>query len=95
MLIIFNTKPAFSISVNRTYPLPNTIALGGVPTGIMDAALAAMAIGKPSRIGSICSASANAANTGAITITCAVLLISSLRKIEMITIISISVNPPI
>jgi hypothetical protein len=31
----FSQKPAFIICGSRTNPVPNTIAFGGVPTGIM------------------------------------------------------------
>ena len=31
----FSQKPAFIIWGSRINPVPNTIALGGVPTGIM------------------------------------------------------------
>ena len=40
-------NPAFSISPNLMCPVENTIALGGVPIGIIDAQLAARVIGIP------------------------------------------------
>ena len=51
--------------------------------GIMEAQLAASVIGIPNNKGFICIASANEETTGAKTITCATLLITSLRKSEI------------
>ncbi len=55
--------------------------------GIIPAQLAAKVIGLPSKRGFIFSAIASEATTGAKTITCATLLITSLIKIERMTTI--------
>ena len=73
-------------------PLANTIALGGVPIGSIPAQLAPKVIGIPNNNGSIFSAKATDVITGAITITCATLLITSLRNMENVVTISIIRN---
>src|SRR6476646_8768713 len=82
MEMIFIMKPVFTISFNFNLPLAKTIALGGVPIGNMPAQLAASVMGITNIIGFTCSASANEETTGANTITCATLLITSLMNIE-------------
>ena len=81
--IKFNTNPALSILPNLICPLANTIALGGVPIGSIQAQLAPSVMGIPNSNGLICKASATADITGAITITWAILLVTSLRNTEM------------
>ena len=69
------------------------MAFGGVPIGNMPAQLAASVIGIPNKRGFIPMASANAETTGAKTITCATLLITSLMKSETVTTTSTNKNP--
>ncbi len=60
------------------------MAFGGVPIGNMPAQLAPNVMGMPNKSGSIFKARANDVITGAITITWATLLITSLRNIEKV-----------
>ncbi len=64
------------------WPLEKTMALGGVPMGIMEAQLAARVMGMPNIKGLTPIASAMPVTTGANTITWATLLITSLIKID-------------
>src|SRR5678809_1031542 len=82
------TNPAFIISLIFIWPLANTIALGGVPIGIMLAQLAANVIAMPSTNGFMPTESARLQTTGEKTITCAILLITSLIKSEMMVTIN-------
>ena len=88
--MMFIRKPVLAMSFSVRWPLANTIALGGVPMGSIDAQLAASVIGIPSSTGFMWSASAMPAMTGANTITCATLLITSLKNIEISAIRNMS-----
>ena len=68
------------------------MALGGVPMGSMLAHEAARVMGMPSKSGWMCAASASPLTTGANTITCATLLITSETKMEMTVSIKINVS---
>jgi len=68
------------------------MALGGVPIGSMLAQLAPKVMGMPSNKGSICKEMATEEMTGAITITWATLLITSLKKTEAVVTIKIIKN---
>lgn len=68
------------------------MALGGVPIGSILAQLAPKVIGMPSKSGSKCKEMARAEITGAITITCATLLITSLKKTDAVVTIKIIKN---
>ena len=81
---IFITKPALVICLSWICPLANTIAFGGVPIGSMLAQLAASVIAIPSISGFIPIATASEDTTGAKTMTCATLLITSLKNIVII-----------
>ena len=81
--IIFITKPTLTMSKNLIFPLAKTIAFGGVPIGNIPATLAAKAMGTPNNKGLMCRASAIEETTGANTMTCATLLITSLIKIDV------------
>ena len=90
--MMFITNPVLAMFFKVRCPLANTIAFGGVPIGSMEAQLAARVMGIPNSTGFICKASAIPAITGANTITCATLLMISLRKIEKSAIKNISRN---
>ena len=90
--MMLSTKPAPIMSFNLMCPLANTMALGGVPLGSMLAQLAPKVIGTPNNNGSICRAVANELTTGAITITCATLLITSLKNTESVVTARIMIN---
>ena len=84
---MFMTKPVFTMSFNCSLPLAKTMALGGVPIGSIPAQLAPNVMGMPNNYGLICKASEMPATTGANTITCAMLLMISLIKMEtMVTV---------
>ena len=68
------------------------MALGGVPIGSMLAQLAPNVIGIPNKSGSICNEMATEEITGAITITWATLLITSLKKTDAVVTIKIIKN---
>src|SRR5690554_5162667 len=78
---IFSLKPAEIISVIFMWPVPNTMAFGGVATGIMKAQLAATAAGTAYRIGDTSWAMARAPISGRKAAAVAVLLVISVRKI--------------
>src|SRR5512144_624285 len=88
MPLTLSQKPALIICGIRTSPVPNTIAFGGVPTGIMNAQLAAIVAGSSSSGGGTPSAGASAARIGSIVATCAVFDVSS----DMNTISATTVN---
>ena len=69
------------------------MAFDGVPIGNIPAQLAASVIGIPNKSGFIPMASANAETTGANTITCATLLITSLMKSKTVTTTSTKIKP--
>ena len=62
--IIFKANPALIISGMVNFPEPNTIALGGVATGSINAQLAAKTTGIVNATGAIPSATATAPTTG-------------------------------
>ena len=84
MQTMLSTMPAFSMSFILIWPLAKTMALGGVPMGNILAQLAPSVMGMPNKSGSMCSATATDEITGAITITCATLLMTSLKKMEKV-----------
>src|SRR5690554_379691 len=84
----FSLKPALIMSEMRMWPVPNTMAFGGVATGIMKAQLAATAAGTAYRRGDTSWAIANAPISGRKAAAVAVLLVTSVRK--MITVVMIS-----
>ena len=84
MTIKFSRKPARAISGRFTCPLPNTIALGGVATGNMNAQLAASAAGTANIKGFSPTLIASAATTGRNAAVVAVLLVNSVRKIIIV-----------
>ena len=92
MQMMFSTNPALIMSFIFMYPLAKTIALGGVPIGSILAQLAPKVMGMPSNKGSMCKEMASEEITGAITITCATLLITSLKNIEAVVTIKIINN---
>src|SRR5690554_1059111 len=78
--MMFSANPARIISPIFMSPLENTIALGGVATGIMKAQLAAIAAGMVSNNGDISWESASAPKSGRKAAVVAVLLVTSVRK---------------
>ena len=77
---ILTQNPPRTISLIVTLPVPNMIAFGGVPTGSMNAQLAAMAQGTMRRYGWISSAIAKAAMTGRIIVAVAAFEVISVRN---------------
>ena len=88
----FNRIPARAICGTVTMPEPNTIALGGVATGIMKAQLAANAAGTAKSSGLCPMQSPSEATTGKNTAAVAVLLVSSVRNT---TIAVITLSEPV
>src|SRR5690606_39550947 len=77
---IFSLKPAEIMSPIFMWPVPKTMALGGVATGIMKAQLAATAAGTAYRIGDTSWAMASAPISGRKAAAVAALLEISVRK---------------
>lgn len=77
---IFNNNPAFTICGILIKPEANTIALGAVATGSMNAQLAAKVIGIHSIKGDKPNSSATAATTGKNVAVVATLLVSSVKN---------------
>src|SRR5690625_7213043 len=63
-----------------TLPVPKTIAFGGVPTGSINAQLAAIAAGSINASGCTSTAIASPARTGRIIVAVAVFDVNSVRK---------------
>ncbi len=76
----FRITPYRSIERIETFPVLNTIAFGGVATGIMNPQLAETVAGISSQRGSTCSWTASAARIGNTVLIVAVLLVSSVMK---------------
>ena len=85
----FIQKPAFAICGIVTYPVPNTIALGGVAIGIMKASEEDMATSIINTRGSIPSAAARETVTGSIIVAVAVFEVISVMKSVSVTTASI------
>lgn len=79
--MMFKIKPVFAILGIVKYPLAKTIALGGVPTGIIKENEAASVAGIISKYGCTPSTGAAAANTGRSMVICAVFDIISEKKV--------------
>src|SRR5690554_2487168 len=79
--MILSAKPALIISEIFMWPLENTMAFGGVATGIMKAQLAAMAAGTVNSSGETSCDIARAPSSGRNAVAVAVLLVTSVRKI--------------
>ena len=78
----FNTNPSRTIVLIGKRPVENTIVLGAVATGNINAQLALMAAGTMSSSGGgISAANAAAAKTGSMRVVVAVLLVISVRKV--------------
>src|SRR5699024_12026365 len=77
---MLSANPVFAISCILILLVPNTIAFGGVPTGSMNAQLAAIAAGTISVSGWTSSAIARPASTGMIIVAVAVLDVISVRN---------------
>src|SRR5690554_4130597 len=73
-------KPALIMSLIFMWPVPNTMAFGGVATGIMKAQLAATAAGTAKRIGDTSWPTARAPTRGRKAAAVAVLLVTSVRN---------------
>src|SRR5690554_5306429 len=73
-------KPALIMSLIFMWPVPNTMAFGGVATGIMKAQLAATAAGTAKRIGDTSWPTARAPTSGRKAAAVAVLLVTSVRN---------------
>ena len=86
--IIFKVIPAFIILGILSKPEPNTMALGGVATGSMNAQLAANVTGAAKIIGLIPISSAIAPITGKKVAVVAILLVNSVSKIIIIAILN-------
>ena len=85
--IIFSIRPVDNICFICICPLENTIALGGVEIGIINAQLEAIAMGIESNSGSIPSPEAIPIATGMYMVARATLLMSSVsRSIDPIII---------
>ena len=80
MPITFSQNPAFAICGMLIHPVANTIALGGVATGSMNAQLAAIVIGTVSIMGGTPACIAIAPITGSKVAVVARLLVNSVRK---------------
>ena len=86
----FNTKPALTISAIFSLPELNTIALGGVATGIIKAQLAAIAAGITSIEALVSNDTATGPRSGRKAAAVAVLLVTSVRKIIIVVTNTIS-----
>ena len=82
---IFNTKPARIMSFILISPEPNTIALGGVATGIINAQLHAIAAGITHTNGLPVIDSATGPSNGKKPAAVAVLLVISVKKVMSAT----------
>ena len=82
MPIILISTPALAISAILTLPLPKTMALGGVATGIMKAQEAESVAGIISIKGFTCMAKPTEAKMGRIISVVAVLDVNSVRKVN-------------
>jgi len=78
---IFKKNPALAILIIGTRPELKTMALGGVPAGIIKAQEAEIVAGIINNSGWICPATAIAAKTGSNNWVMAVLLVNSVRKV--------------
>jgi len=78
--MIFKNTPAFTMSFTFTYPLENTMALGGVAIGSIKAQLDAIVTGIKTYNNGISNPIVTPATTGAKTATSATLLINSVIK---------------
>ena len=90
--IIFMTMPIRTISRIRIYPLPKTIAFGGVATGNIIAEEAEIVAGIINSMGFILSAMPRLARIGRIVVAIAVLVANSVVRViirQIITIITI------
>ena len=76
----------------RTSPVPKTIALGGVPTGIMNAQLAATVAGTSRALAGMPRTGARAARIGSMVATCAVFDVSPDMKTMIAMIASRTVQ---
>src|SRR5690606_6746393 len=90
MATILSTKPAFTISIIFSLPEANTIALGGVATGIIKAQLAATAAGITNIAADVSNDIATGPSSGKNAAAVAVLLVISVRKI--ITVVTSTIN---
>lgn len=79
---MLRTMPALAISEILIRPLPNTIALGGVATGIIKAQDAERVAGIISNRGLICIATATDANIGRTISVVAVFDVSSVKNVN-------------
>lgn len=70
--MMLSQNPADTISLMDTFPVPNTIAFGGVPTGNMNAQFAAIAAGAIRIIGCTSNVIASAPSKGKINVAVAV-----------------------
>ncbi len=82
MPTILITTPALAISAILTRPLPKTMALGGVATGIMKAHDAERVAGIMSIKGFTCMAKPTEARIGKIISVVAVFEVNSVRKVN-------------
>ena len=80
-VIRLSRNPVFAIRSRLIRPLANTMALGGVPIGSMNAQEAAIVAGSISRSALIFNASAVATNMGSNIWVDAVLDVTSVRKV--------------
>jgi hypothetical protein len=88
--IRLSINPVLTICNIVISPVPNTIALGGVATGSMNAQLAAIVAGIANKYGCTPTAGAIAASTGTSDIVVATLEVSSVMK-TMAVVISVIV----
>src|SRR5699024_10079651 len=79
--------PTDAIFLILIFPVPKTIAFGGVPTGSMYAQLAAIAAGTISNSGCTFTATENVASIGKIIVAVAVLEVISVKNRTNIVII--------
>ena len=82
---ILSQKPAFAISAMRNSPELNTMAFGGVATGIIKAQLAANAAGITNIIGPSVNVTAIGPSKGKKLAAVAVLLVTSVKN-NMVTV---------
>ena len=94
MPIILRTKPALTICGIVKAPDANTIALGGVATGSINAQLAAKVIGMHNNSGETSSSSATAAITGRKVAAVATLEVSSVKNITNVVAPTTSTKIP-
>ena len=86
----FIANPSLAIVATGSRPVENTIKLGGVATGNMNAHEADNAAGIINSLGSVLAASAPAAMIGMSRVVVAVLLVTSVRKVTLRQMVAIS-----